>query len=55
MGVKASYGMGLKSAQALGCPMPMPQKKSIQENKVRSHPFPPLPRTLPFPIGWSGN
>jgi hypothetical protein len=33
-GVKASYGMGLKSAQAWGCPMPMLHKMSIEIHKT---------------------
>ncbi len=32
---------------------PMLQKMSILKHKVSSHPFPPPPRSLPFPIGYS--
>jgi hypothetical protein len=41
MGVKATNGMGLKSAQAWVA-QPMLHKMSIHRHKVSSHPFPLL-------------
>jgi hypothetical protein len=47
MGVKASYGMELKSAQAWGCPKSHAHKMSIQRHNISSHHFPPpLPLSL---------
>ncbi len=54
MGVKASYGVGLKSAQAWGCP-PMLQKCIFKGIRSALTPSLPLLRTLPFPINCFGN
>jgi len=47
MGVKASYGMGLRSAHACGC---LCSKKCLFKD-IRSAPTPPSP----FPICCFGN
>jgi hypothetical protein len=39
MGVKASYGMGIKVSSAMGSPKL--HKMPIQRHKVNSHPLPP--------------
>ncbi len=53
MEVKASYGLGLTSAQAWGCPCSI--KSLFKDIKSALTSSLPLFRTLPFPICCLGN